>query len=542
MTEGQIAVGALDAEAFAAAYEQPDADREWLLKARWRGDRAAFMRFFFPERFTDAWSPVHRLILDEPKAAWHERPARDLAAMAAPRESAKSTLMSFGERIHDICYGLERFIVLISTTFPLSQDLVKDLYAVFTDGDSNADLHAFFGPFRVTGTQTDFVVRAGGGPPGTRVLAASFGGTVRGVKHDGVRPTFVGIDDGEHPEKVRNPEQRDKTWSFLTKDILKAGRRGTRFRVAGTIMHADGMLARLMGAPGWRATKFRSVLAWPTNTTLWEECRALWADLTRPHREAEARAFYDAHRAEMDAGAEVLWPEHESLWELMTLLWSDGIASFYSEKQNDPRDPLRAVFDVEKFRRCRFDGEAIHAHGGRRIPLGDCELGTWLDPSLGKQTSDYPALATVARERRTGYRFVIQCSLDRGPPSAQRAAVWSRFAMYARGKWGTDATGMGALYGEDFEREKAERRKRGVVWSLPMQGYVLDDDKLVRIARIEPDTLNGWIQFAGDLPPAVIEQFRDFPTGAYDDGPDAIERADWLLSAGRLPTVGLGAA
>lgn len=538
-TETERAIVGLSTIAFAELWAGlEERDRPIVAKVRFRADRSLFLQTFFGDRVEDGWSPLHLDLLSRPKLGWAQRTQRLTRALAAPRGAAKSTIVSFGERVHDVCYGLEKFVVLISTTFSLSQDLAKDLHRVFTDGDAHEELHALYGPFKVTGTQTDFAVRCLRSPlGGTRIMAASFGGTVRGAKHDGVRPTLIVVDDGEHPEHIRSPEQRAKTWDFLTKDLLKAGRRGTTIDVAGTVLHPDSMLARLLVHPGWQSQRYRAVMSWPTRTDLWERCRELWARLEDPQREETARAFYDAHRAEMDAGAEVLWPEHESLWELMVLLWSDGIASFYSEKQNDPRDPERCVFDVERFRRCRFDGAAIVAHGGRRVPLGDCELAHWLDPSLGKATSDFPALATVARERKTGYRFAIMCSLDKGPPSQQRARVWSRYEQFVRGKWGTDETGLGALFGEGFERERADRRRREVVWQLPMTGYHLSDDKLVRIARLEPDTANGWLQFADDLPPAVLEQFRDFPTGAHDDGPDAIERADWLLSPGRLPTL-----
>lgn len=512
------------------------------LRERCRVDRELFCRYFFEARFDRPWNAMHRAFLARPKAAWNDRAEVAKVADAAPRGGAKSTLESFAEPVHDACYGLELFVPITSTTFGLSEDLVKDLHSVFTDGEAYDDLHRVYGPFTVRGTATDFVVHCPHGAGlGTRFKAFSFGGTIRGVKHAGARPTKVIIDDGEHPERVRSPDQRAKTWDFLTKDILKAGSAHTIYRVVGTVLHPASMLADILQSPGWTSRKWQAIQSWPKRMDLWEQCRAVWARLDNPTRLTDARAFYEAHRAEMDEGASVLWPEGEPLYDLMTLLWSDGIASFYSEKQNEPRDPERAIFDVGRFKRCRFDGLNITTAEGRKVGLADCELAHWLDPSLGKATSDFPALATVAKERRTGYRFVLRCSLDKGPPSQQQARVWALWEQFPRGKWGTDETGLGALFGEAWERQREERRRRGLTWNLPMRGFHLDGDKLIRIARLEPDAHNGWIQFADDLPPAVIEQFRDFPTGANDDGPDAIERADWLLSAS-MPTVSLPGA
>jgi hypothetical protein len=186
-------------------------------------------------------------------------------------------------------------------------------------------------------------------------------------------------------------------------------------------------------------------------------------------------------------------------------------------------------------------GEVRGASGliaaGRVIPLGDCDLARWLDPAGGKTSGDYPALATVARERRTGYRFALRCTMDKGPPSSQRARVWSEFDHEPRGRWGIDKGGLGFLFGEDFDREKKERQKAGKAWNLNIEEYQSDEDKNLQISRLEPDTLNGFFQFAEDLPQVVFDQFRDIPNGQNDDAPDAIERADWLLTHDTLPTV-----
>ena len=61
-----------------------------------------------------------------------------------------------------------------------------------------------------------------------------------------------------------------------------------------------------------------------------------------------------------------------------------------------------------------------------------------------------------------------------------------------------------------------------------------------RIMRLAPRISNGWIQFADDLPPELMDQFRSIPTGAHDDGPDAVERAIWVLDGGHQAIVEMG--
>lgn len=512
--------------------EQDQADAFYL---RHRDDLALFACTYFPERFTSPYNALHRDLASRPKTPWHERARMQRSADAAPRGAAKSTLESFASIVHDACYGFELYVALISTTYDLAEDLVEDLHGVFTDPEGYEDLHRDYGPFRVKGTRTDFVVHVPGQDPrGMRVKAFSFGGTIRGTKHAGVRPTKIGIDDGEHPEKVRSPDQRAKTWAFLTKDIQKAGRNYTVIRVVGTVLHADSMLANLLSAPAWTSTRWRSIISWPTRMDLWERCRLLWADLTDANRVETAQAFYEANRSEMNAGAEVLWEEEEPLFDLMEQWWEDP-AAFYSEKQNEPRDPTRQVFDVEDFKRCHFDGVTITAHGGRKVRLRDCTVRLWLDPSIGKKMgSDFAALAALVRDTH-GYRYVLKCQLLKAPPSQQRAITWDLWEMMGGTSdvvLGVEDNGFQALYGEDFKREQDQRRRDGRVWSMAVRQYTSSENKEDRISRLEPAAVNGWLQFADDLDPRVLEQFRDFPTGSHDDGPDAIERADWMLSEG----------
>jgi len=518
-----------------------DRDRDDALYARCRTDLALFCAVCFPERFTSPFNAMHRAMLARPKVAWDSRGGEQRIADAAPRGGAKSTIASYADLVHDVVYGLELFIPILSTTYGLAEGLVQDLHATFSTPETAPALHRLYGPFRVSGGATNFVVRVPGGDGrGVRIASFSFGGSIRGEKHAGVRPTKIVLDDCDHRERVRSPLQRAKTWDFLTKDVLKAGHQGGRvtiFRMLGTVLHPDSMLSNVLTAPGWTATKWRAVLSWPDRMDLWQDCRRLWADLTDPDRVDSARRFYARHKADMDAGAEVLWPEAESLWDLMVLRWSDGAASFNSEKQNEPVDPERQVFDVDALRRCRFDGEVITTSAGRALRLNTCTLAVWLDPRASDEIerNDYAAIALVARDS-VGYRYVLRCSLKRDSPAGQRARYWSFFDQLGpQCRYGYEDNGFAALNDEGFARDRDDRQKAGKVWKLSPKGHTSTESKHDRIVALQPDCENGWIEWAEDLPPIVLEQLREIPAGTHDDGPDAIERALWLVSDGAMP-------
>ena len=534
---------------FIAALEgEPPGVFRAAMRRRCRHDLWLFCAAYLPLRFTDKFSRMHKVFLGREKTRWTERDTVQRIADAAPRENAKSTIESWASVVHDVVYGLEAYVCILSTTFDLSEDLVKDLHQVFsTDEDGHneqyAELHEAYGPIKVKGTKTDFVVTMPGGDPrGCRLKAFSFGGAIRGTKHHGIRPTKVLMDDSEHPERVRSPGMRAKTWEFLVKDVLKCGSRCTIYRMVGTVLHPESMLEVILNSPGWQSRRWKSIEKWPTNLALWDRCKRLWADLSDPDREATARRFYQRKRVEMDAGAVVLWPEHEPLYDLMVMRWADGEAAFSFEKQNEPLDPTRQIFTPDTFPRCQFEGQTITTSSGRVVNLRACKLAVWLDPRASEniKRNDYAGCALVAREIATGQTFVLSVLLERAGTDTQLSWLWMLFERYPQAAYGYEDNGFAVLIGKLLEHERAARRTARKGDQMPLQGYCSKENKMDRIISQQPKIDLGWIEFADTLPGLLLDQYRAIPTGTHDDGPDAVERAIWLLDGPGAATADIG--
>lgn len=524
--------------------EAPEQYRQPLIRRRCRSDVLLFAATYCNERLDLPFSRFHRDVLGRSKKRWEDRTTPIRYVDAAPRGSAKSTLISYVSVLHDIVYGIESFVCMISTTYQLSEDLVSDVWTALSQAELHPLLHSQFGPFKVIGSRTDFTVFAPGlDRRGCRVAAFSFGGSIRGVKHAGIRPTKIVIDDGENSERVRSPTQRAKTWDYLTKDILKAGDRFSLYQVIGTVLHADSMLSRLLGehstgSPGWSGARYQAVERWPTDAAIWQRCRDLWSDLTDEDREQTARGYFERNRDKMTAGSAVLWRQKESIFDLHLLLWSDGEASFYSEKQNVAVDPTRQIFYPDKWRRFKIDGKTITTHDGRKVDLNTCRIAVWLDPRASRETerNDYAAIAVVARDD-LGYHYVITVDMRRDPVSGQLDRLWSFFGLHGhRASYGYEDNGFAAVIGDLLERQRDDRQKDGQAWDLVVEGHASTGNKNDRIMRLAPRIDLGWIQFNEAIPRDVVEQMRQFPTASHDDGPDAIERAIWFLEGGGRPS------
>jgi predicted phage terminase large subunit-like protein len=61
-----------------------------------------------------------------------------------------------------------------------------------------------------------------------------------------------------------------------------------------------------------------------------------------------------------------------------------------------------------------------------------------------------------------------------------------------------------------------------------INGLSNNQDKQLRIERLQPDIKNGYIKFLRDQK-LLLEQLEYFPLAAHDDGPDALEMARRLI-------------
>jgi predicted phage terminase large subunit-like protein len=433
-------------------------------------------------------------------------------------------------------YGLERMTVIASAEEGLALGITRHLLELVRE---NEQLRRLYGPFTVAGGPDEFTIRWR--QRRSSFVAKSFRTQIRGVNVKGQRPTRIIVDDGERSDLVRNPEQRAFWWRLLHDDILKAGPSdgGLLVEVLGTVLHPDSMLANLLKTPGWAGQKWQAVKRWPDRQDLWETCGRLWKNLRLgDSREAAARTFYAAHRAEMDAGVEVLDPHSRPIWSVYELIWSEGLASVLKELQNEPRDPSTQFFDSSRFARCKVVGDEVIAADGHRVRVSDLLVSLRLDPIPGDQlgglgqtgsgASDYAAIAALGRDS-AGYGYVLDLWLRRARDTEQLAAFWSMAEKWRAQRGSIEANGFQRLLGRDFRREQVARKEAGKYWQIAVEDDVSTTSKEDRIASLDAPTSNGWLQFAEGIPLEALQQFDEFPTGSHDDAPDAVEGA-WRKS------------
>jgi hypothetical protein len=429
----------------------------------------------------------------------------------APRGAAKSTWLSVGYPLYCAVEGIERYTLLLSDS--------GDQAEVFLDA-LKAELE---GNARLAKT---YPGACGVGPVwkgdrlrlrnGCQVDAKGSGGRIRGRNNRGVRPSLVVVDDGNEKADAYSPTLRRRRWDWFTKDVMAVGTARTNFLVAGTPIHREAISHRLRTAPGWQARGYKAIARFPDRADLWAEWERLLFNLSDDARGDTARAFYDANRPAMDAGAEVLWPDWEPLYDLMRLRASIGPAAFDSEKQDRPGIDGATEWPAEL-----FEWDAFHFD---RWP-GDLELKVQsLDPSKGTGSDSADYQAHVQLGLGADGTLYADADLRREHDFVGRmldlAQAWGPHVVVAESN-----NTMGLLVPE-IERQLAERRAAGRAVAL---NYEEVHHTLPKLARIR--CLSGYIsrrQLRVRNTPGgrmLAEQLRDVPNGEYDDAPDALSSA-----------------
>lgn len=432
-------------------------------------------------------------------------PKSENDAIAAPRGEAKSTLVTQLFVLWCIIRAIKHYPVIVMDSIDQAYPMLEAI---------KAELQ--FNPRLLM----DFPEATGAGrvwQMGTiltrndiKVQVAGSGKKLRGLRHGPYRPDLAVLDDIENDEQVRNPEQRDKLDSWLKKTVLPLGGAGAKFDVIyiGTILHYDSVLSRTLKNPLWRVARFKALIQWPSNMSLWDK----WEEILRNNGgdgEWMATGFYNNHKAEMDEGSIVSWTARPLL-ALMLIRARDGHATFDAEYQNDPVS-------------------------GEDAPFTGCinfwvnRLAEWIfygacDPSLGKAggSRDPSALLVCGFNRHTGILDVVEAAIRKRVPDKIISDVIELQKQYRCLVWAIETVQF-----QEFLRTELVKRSALLGVPVPARAVIPHTDKLLRIESLQPHMANGLIR----LHPSqntLIDQLRHFPKADHDDGPDALHML-WAL-------------
>jgi predicted phage terminase large subunit-like protein len=487
----------------------------------------AFAQVYLTAECSLRFSRMHAEIFESLQNIIDKRAGR--LAIAAPRGHAKSTIVSLAFILWCVLYEKEKLVLIVSATQDQAILLLK---AIKDQIRGNEQLIQDFPDVckpRLTPWR-DNRIQLGNG---AMILAYGANQGLRGAKNKGHRPGLIVVDDIENSEHVISEEQRRKMVEWFRGTLLHAGHPGTNVVVVGTVLHYDSLLANLINPKdrrGWEGRKYQAIENFGDHPDLWENwagifrCKIDHEDETGPEA---ANAFYESNKTEMLQGTKVLWPEREDYYALMVIREREGLHSFQAEKQNDPIDSEQCIFAEENFQYwddLHVDEEALRAahrkHGGSFYAA--------CDPSLGRRTGqgDYTGIVILYQSRKPRINYVVVADLARRSPDKTIERIIKYTTMFPISRFAIETNQFQSLMCEDIIRRA---KQAGIRTSFV--GVESRTHKESRIASLEPEVTQGRVRFSR-CHHLLLDQLRQFPHAAHDDGPDALEMA---VQVGRGP-------
>lgn len=448
-------------------------------------------------------------------------------AVAAPRSHAKSTYLSKGFPLHQICYRLRAYIIIISETPTVSG---PNLEWISNQLKFNEKLRADFGPLlspnkqeNVKDNQDEFVAWEVEGEKHrqiAKVQAASTGQALRGRNWDGKRPDLIICDDLEDAKtNAATPEQRAKLREWFNSVVVPLGDpKGEKTAIVymGTTVHYDALLMHILyKRSDFKSKVYRAIISQPVNADLWDECQRIYQNFDDDARQESAQAFYAANREQMDEGVEVLWKESQSIWKLMTWKWDNGSKAFNTEYQNNPIDEESIIFNPALF--TYWDDTEPNkkfSHDGYIIASG-------VDLAMGKQKGDYSAIVNIAKDKRTGVIYITEAYGERIKVSNFIEKNVDNILKHTPDVIGAEATAAQEFF-VDTLQEKLE--ESGYPAYSRIKKIYNRSRKELRIESMLPDIESGKIRFSRKHA-LLLEQLERYGQGEHDDLPDALEMA-----------------
>lgn len=449
---------------------------------RSRRDFWYFFKHYLPHYIEDRRSPeFHKEIIELLEGE------SSRLAVAAPRGFAKSTIVSFAYVIWSILRERYKFIILVSATDALAEDLADFIRLEFTD---NKRILEDFGNLLLgIGQSGDFTVNK------TRILARGRKQAVRGFRFRQHRPDLIILDDIEKDTEAVSPTVVNSVLDTIIRGLIPSLSTKGKLVVVGTILRTRSVTGTLLLSE--------------------DEPWNLWT-----------RKIYRAIEPDGKGNECSLWEDRFSLEFLHEQLAIMGRSAFNAEYQNMPSDEEHAMF-TEKM-----------IIDSRHSPHSPSVL--FIDPSVdGIKKNDYKAAVLVSKNScgisKQDENYCIEGAvLVQGSDNKFFEGVCTLFEKHKDRILGTycEANGFQIYFMRDLDRFARERKI-----NLRLSSIKNTLKKEHRISQLVPLFETGRIAFDHEFRKSregkiLVEQLLCFPNSkVHDDAPDALAGAVKILDS-----------
>ena len=451
-------------------------------------------------------------------------------AWAASRGHAKSAYLSNMFPVHQICYSLRKLIIVISETGDGSKKFIR---WVSNQLKYNQKLRADFGELlfeqksRNEKASEEMFITTNG----IMMASSSLGKQIRGYRNGAYRPDLIILDDLESRDSNNTPELRQKAKDWLNQDLMPAGDPdNTAVIFMGTIVHHDSLLNYVLNDEtknDFDKNRFSALLSPPERGDLWDAFENIYKTYKPSEAEVEdyrnglitggtlnqiaALRFFEANKAEMTKGVQVLWESRFPIQKLMLEKIAIGSKAFNTEFLNNPLDQESQVFKPEQF--TYYPPDTQFTHREYIISIG-------IDFAMGKDNGDYSSIAVVARHKVTKKVYIVDSWTERVHPTPFIKKIVNVVMKYK-----PDVIAVEAQMAQEFFADtlKLELENNGYPTRQRLKYVKQRQRKQLRIEAMQPEIDSGDIVF-NHRHVMLLGQLERYPND-HDDAPDAMEMA-----------------
>ena len=449
---------------------------EFFSRYGWQGD---------PDHVANA--PFHREIYDILQyrgEAGRKFKETGMLHIEAPREHAKTTIMSVKYPIWRIGRDHDIRIVVVSKTSSFATNILREVRGNIEDNEYVRRVFPDLEADKPWGDEAFQVKR-------TKIMKMpTFYGVGLGGQLTGMRADLVILDDPYDLNEVQTEAQREKTENWIKSIVMNIIVPGGELVFISTRWHQDDYAGKVIG---------QSV-----------ENGGPWV--------------VKVYKAIQDDGETVLWPNRWPMERLMARKRQVGSLIFECQFNNDPSGFEGALFKESWL---TYYDPSIMTPGF----VKDLSFVMGVDPAISESPeADRTALVDVACDRRRGDIYVVDVWADRVdfPSQVEKIVERGRRRSIAGvpgnmkiGKIGVESVAYqkalySSLYREGLPVVEVKHSKRS---------------KLERMLGLQPHFMNGRIRLPD---PKVIrvnwydkfmEEYLSYPRGRHDDILDALEIA-----------------
>jgi hypothetical protein len=267
--------------------DTPEKQRERIERCN---DPLEFIKTYMPHYARTDFAPCH--------AEWCEIAGTPgLNFIGAPRDHAKTTIVTVGLRVFRICKQLRKYIMLGSN---IHDQAARFTVKIKVELEDNPRLRHDYGDI-IAKTRTwadDLFVTKGG----TMVEALGRGDQWRGKSFGPWRPDDIGLDDMEDNATVKSPKVTQSIIEFIQGEVLGCMEGDCSATMVGNVFHAKSAISQMMamedeetGELLYNSRVYDAVVDEENQITLWP-ARWPWDKLMRKARLVTKRVFNKEYR------------------------------------------------------------------------------------------------------------------------------------------------------------------------------------------------------------------------------------------------------